>query len=308
MQLASTTPTEPKASASSALNSTLSSPYRASDISSPETELAGELVLQQEMMDKVRGLELKLEYQIRKLAGLAEAEEARGAAVVDDVEEGMPPLPPALISDPLSFRPNASALLATGDRVKVRETDSEAVYRPPRVAAVPYSEGKSQRTDRRAPALLSEFATTMDGAPVLETTSGLSTRPVQTDRHTNSKSAKRAAELKRINDFEEENMTRLVTTKREGKRRREDEQALAMGYGIGTGRARGSRQNGLEAELEGVLGDRRAKGLWEGVSSKLGTREGLLQRGRGATIPESRPQKAKFERAVKGASRPRAQA
>lgn len=44
--------------------------------------------MNQEVMDKVRGLENKLEYQIKKLVGLAEAEEKRGKDDVEDVEEG----------------------------------------------------------------------------------------------------------------------------------------------------------------------------------------------------------------------------
>jgi U3 small nucleolar ribonucleoprotein protein LCP5 len=143
----------------------------------------------------------------------------------------------------------------------------------------------------------------MDGAPVLESTTGLSTRPVQKDRHTNSLSAKRAAELERMDRFEEENMTRLVTTKREEKRRREDEAALAMGYGVGgTGRGKGRRQNGLEAELEGVLGDRRSKALWDGVRKDLGQRESMLERGkkRGSAPTEVRAKKPRFEKDVKG--------
>lgn len=44
--------------------------------------------MNQEVMDKVRGLENKLEYQIKKLVGLAEVEEKRGKDVVEDVEEG----------------------------------------------------------------------------------------------------------------------------------------------------------------------------------------------------------------------------
>jgi U3 small nucleolar ribonucleoprotein protein LCP5 len=51
-------------------------------------ELAGELLLEQEIMDKVRGLEAKIDYQIKKLVGLAEAEEARGNVVVEEVDEG----------------------------------------------------------------------------------------------------------------------------------------------------------------------------------------------------------------------------
>ena len=193
--------------------------------------------------------------------------------------------------------------MAKTPTTKVEEEATSDVYRPPRIAAMPYNEpSTSRRTDRRAPALLSEFASTLQGAPGMETTSGLSTIPVRTDRHTNSASAKRAAELKRINEFEEENMTRLVTTKREAKRRREDEAALALGYGVGgTGRARGNRQNGLEAELEGVLGERRSGGIWKGVGSKLGAREGMFERGKKASADVTRKaKKGRFEKDVQG--------
>lgn len=44
--------------------------------------------MNQEVMDKVRGLENKLEYQIKKLVGFAEVEEKRGKDVIEDVEEG----------------------------------------------------------------------------------------------------------------------------------------------------------------------------------------------------------------------------
>ena len=54
-------------------------------------ELSGDLTLSQEVFDKVRGMEGKLEYQIKKLIGLADAEEKRGREVVDDAEEGEPP-------------------------------------------------------------------------------------------------------------------------------------------------------------------------------------------------------------------------
>jgi U3 small nucleolar ribonucleoprotein protein LCP5 len=51
-------------------------------------ELSGDLTLGQEVFDKVRGMEGKLDYQIKKLIGLADAEEKRGREVVDDAEEG----------------------------------------------------------------------------------------------------------------------------------------------------------------------------------------------------------------------------
>jgi U3 small nucleolar ribonucleoprotein protein LCP5 len=260
-----------------------------------ENELAGELALCHEVMDKVRGMESKLEYQVKKLVGLAEA---AAKPQTEEVEE-----------DPLSFRPNPSAMVAAARTEEkkaaaaAKDDDEEGgVYRPPRVAAMPYNEPGSQRRERRAPALLSEFAQTMDGAPAVQTTSGLSTRPVLAGAHTNSVSAKRAAELKRLAEWEEDNMTRLVTTKREAKRRREDEEALALGFGVG-GRGRARRQNGLEAELEGVLGERGSKGVWDNTGVQaLGMREGITGRAKRAAEdsgPRKSLKKSRFEKDVK---------
>ncbi len=124
---------------------------------------------------------------------------------------------------------------------------------------------------------------------------------------TNSASAARLAELRRMTEFEEENMTRLVTTKRDAKRREEDEAALLMGYGVGgAARSRSRRQGGFEAELEGVLGDRGGKSMWDDVGrGALGRREGLLDRSRKRGVDEgdgtegSRGKKNKFQKMVK---------
>jgi U3 small nucleolar ribonucleoprotein protein LCP5 len=292
----------PSAALSNAFAAGIKSRPKPDSAAAWEDELAGELQLCHEVMDKVRGLENKLEYQIKKLVGLAEtAAKAKEKEAAGDIEE-----------DLLSFRPNASAMVAAARAAapkKGKEQDGGAdndeggVYRPPRVAAMPYNEPTkgSSRKERRAPALLSEFAAGLDGAPGVQTTSGLSTRPVLMGAHTNSTSAKRAEELKRIADFEEDNMTRLVTTKREMKRRREDEEALALGFGVGgSGRGRGRRQNGLEAELEGVLGERGSKGLWDGVNSKLAKRDNITSRAKraseGAGERASGPKKARFEK------------
>ncbi len=109
-----------------------------------------------------------------------------------------------------------------------------------------------------------------------------------------------------MTDFEEENMTRLVMTKRESKRREEDEAALNLGFGVGgEGRSRSRRQGGFEAELEGVLGDRGGKGMWDSVGrGSLGRREGLLERSRkrgGDDLggEEGSGKKGKFQRQVK---------
>lgn len=52
-------------------------------------ELSGDISSGQEIFDKVRGMEGKLEYQIKKLIGLADAEEKRGREVIEDAEEGV---------------------------------------------------------------------------------------------------------------------------------------------------------------------------------------------------------------------------
>jgi U3 small nucleolar ribonucleoprotein protein LCP5 len=200
-------------------------------------------------------------------------------------------------------------------------TDEEAgpssgVYRPPRVAAVPYSESSraagKRRTERKAPALLSEFASQMDSAPALESTSGLATRPAAALGHTNSVSSTRAKELARMTEFEEENMTRLVTTKAEARRRIEDEESLALGFGVGGGkRSRQRRQGGLEAEMEGVLGDRGGRDMWDGVGRGLGKREGLLERSRKRGVErgdegfgsEGPAKKGKFQKDLKRAKK-----
>ena len=64
-------------------------------------EIGGELLMCQEVMEKVRGMEGKLDYQIKKLIGLADAEEKRGQEVVEDAGEGEQ----TLIVIPAHFRP-----------------------------------------------------------------------------------------------------------------------------------------------------------------------------------------------------------
>lgn len=59
-----------------------------SDLDTFSSELIGELATSQEIMDKVRGMESKLEYQIKKLTALVDAEQAKGAEVIEDAEEG----------------------------------------------------------------------------------------------------------------------------------------------------------------------------------------------------------------------------
>lgn len=304
-----------------------------------QASLQNELMVIREVMEKTKGLESKVSYQVKKLvtlaneAGMRETDSKKAEEEVDEDDA----------EDPLSFKPNPMALMQSSKKGKQAEVEEakatarraknsrrspsvsddggdggagDGIYRAPKMAAVPYVESRtSRRTDRRAPALLSEFASSLTSAPLLESTSGLAVRPVVTSGgdalHTNSKSAKRMAELQRMNEFEEENMTRLVMTKRELKKREEDEAALNMGYGVGgPSRSRSRRQGGFEAEMEGVLGDRGGKSLWDGVGKGLGKRDGILERSRKRTSTGdgmdggfTKRKKGKFEHAVKSKNR-----
>ncbi|KAG7530822.1 hypothetical protein FFLO_04801 [Filobasidium floriforme] len=306
-----------------------------------EKAIEEELRVIREVMEKTKALESKVSYQVKKLVALASSAgsatqtkgESSGNKNEDDEEEEQ---------DQLSYKPNIGAILSSKAAGKARDVDQDdedrddarakrriknsrrsltpsdeddeqagdGIYRPPRLGAIPYNEGRrdsSKRADRRAPALLSEFADSLTNAPGLESTSGLSVRPVvaSDNLRSNSTSAKRMAELQRMTEFEEENMTRLVMRKRDAKRREEDESALLMGYGVGgEQRSRSRRQGGFEAELEGVLGDRgNSKGMWDDVGKGLGKRDSMLERSRKRPGDDvggaGGPKKRRFEKAVK---------
>lgn len=87
----------------------------------------------------------------------------------------------------------------------------------------------------------------------MESTSGLSITPALQSR--------KAAKLAEITRYEEENMTRLFMTKKDSKRRRMDEEEIALG-GTGTREdlmagskgVRGRRAPGIESEFDDILG------------------------------------------------------
>ncbi|KAF9448342.1 hypothetical protein P691DRAFT_792653 [Macrolepiota fuliginosa MF-IS2] len=191
------------------------------------------------VLEKTRALEGKLKYQIEKLVRLAREPEKAQAAV----------------NDPLAFRPNPQNLEANGgaDDSDTPNDDHrqsvDGIYRPPRLAPVPYTEAsKSKSRKERAPipSALNHLAAD-PSRPHVETTSGLGGIP--------QLGSKRAAYLKRLQDFEEENFTRVMMKKSEAKRRLRDEADLALGGDLGGSynpRAR-RRAGGLEDEFGDVL-------------------------------------------------------
>lgn len=162
-----------------------------------------------------------------------------------------PPLPIYSFSDPLAFRPNPQNLADNEQRSDGEQNgqsdaeDPDGIYRPPKLAPMPYTEAAADKRSKRQPIpkALSSLLHQDPSRPHIEGTSGLGSMP--------SLASDRAREIQRIKDFEEENFTRLVMKKKDARRRRKDEEDLALGgTGAGKGRKRG---RGLEDEFSDVL-------------------------------------------------------
>lgn len=120
-------------------------------------DVVNSLVKLRVVLEKISPLEGKLKYQIEKL--VRKADQAAEGADEDDVangqwrEKAVPSHeigladPVSRLVDPLAFRPNPSALMMDSRGSDSGGSDSEGekagksgVYRPPRVAAMPYTE------------------------------------------------------------------------------------------------------------------------------------------------------------------------
>lgn len=201
------------------------------------------------ILEKVRTLETRMRYQIEKLVRVAEI-------------SGHTSNP---IDDPLAFRPNPNNLVDNEEGLDaVQDSPHEAarhsishsydvaatddIYRPPRLAPVPYIEkSKSQRKKERPPVPSALVSLSSDPShPHMESTSGLGSTP--------SLASGRVAYLKRLNEFEEENFSRVMMKKSDAKRRARDEEDLALGGSLSgsVGKHR-RRAGGLEDEFGDVL-------------------------------------------------------
>ena len=204
------------------------------------------------------------------------------------------------------FKPNPQSLMdeeASGsdiDADEVKKGGSGAIYRPPKLAPMPYTEKKDKsRKKAGVPSALTAL-THLDGSnPYAESSSGLGAVA--------SLASARARELQRMNQFEEENMTRLVMTKKEARRRARDEEDIALG---GTGASNGRRRGGLADEFGDVLRaiDRggRPGGLSDGYDALRlqGRKPDVLSRSRARPREDDEDdsrmkKKSKFQSAVK---------
>ncbi|KAL6307954.1 hypothetical protein BKA93DRAFT_726590 [Sparassis latifolia] len=256
------------------------------------------------VLEKIKVLEGRMQYQIEKLVRVAEEPSSASKNVVND---------------PLAFRPNPEALM---DQEANSEGEGEAhdgqdradVYRPPKLAPVPYTESRKDKDkdkSRRAPipTALSTLAHLDPSKPYVESTSGLGSTPALMSQ--------RARELQRMTEFEEENMIRLVMKKKEAKRRKQDEADIALGLGAASGR-RGRSGGGLEDEFGDILrsaGRNRGGNVGDGYEElrQRSHKESVLARSRvrsrddtsddlGNDGPKQR-KKSRFEREVKAAKK-----
>lgn len=66
-------------------------PIGMEDIKAAHHVLVDETNVNQEVLAKTKALESKLDYQIKKLVGLAEAEKTSGSELVEDITQGRKP-------------------------------------------------------------------------------------------------------------------------------------------------------------------------------------------------------------------------
>jgi len=160
--------------------------------------------------------------------------------------------------------------------------EGDEIYRPPRLAPMPYVEKSKKQTRRDRPAVPSALATLSADPhrPYEEATSGLGGTP--------SFASARAKHLQRIQDYEEENFTRLVMKKSEAKRRIRDEEDLALGGDLGGGSGRRSRAGGLEDEFGDIL---RSVSRTSGVRSQGDGYDELRKRGKKLAVLDRSRQK-----------------
>lgn len=151
----------------------------------------------------------------------------------------------------MSFRPNPSALVKPSGQAASDDDDDDgrpeastsasgALYRPPRLAAVPYSDlpksgrakGKQQQADResaKTSSLLKDYALgTISALPHQESVSGLPSL----SSSARSKGKKSLAQEQ--DEYEESSFVRLPLKKTELKRREREERDDAFGIGGGS--------------------------------------------------------------------------
>lgn len=189
--------------------------------------------------------------------------------------------------DPLAFKPNPQALVQESanyeeDHRERKSGQDDEIYRPPRLAPMPYVDSSANKKRKDRPPVPSALATlaTDPHRPYEETTSGLG--------GTAALASGRAKYLQRLQDYEEDNFTRLVMKKSDAKRRARDEADIALGADLGGSSSRHSRVGGFEDEFSDVL---RSVNRVSGGRSQGDGYEELRKRGKKASLIERSKQK-----------------
>ncbi|KAF9650837.1 hypothetical protein BDM02DRAFT_3111387 [Thelephora ganbajun] len=195
-------------------------------------DLVDRMVEDRLVLEKIKVLEGRMKYQIEKLVRVATEKQSAQNTLNGE--------------GPLSFRPNLQNLEDHSDGSDTGgdggDQEDDGVYRPPKVAPMPYTEPKSKKDHRtHVPAALHALTRTDPSKPHIETTSGLGNMAALM--------SKRARELQEMVEWEEMNMARLVMKKKDARRRVQDEADIVLG-GIGAG---GRRGGGLVDEFDDVL-------------------------------------------------------
>ena len=199
----------------------------------------GQLLELRAALEKMRPLDAKLKYQLDRLLQLAAAAPIEAEGGVGNGQK-----------DPLSFRPNPDALVGKtgggGDLEEDEEEEGEegeggesrgGVYRPPRMAAVPYEEGEGAEGGRKKKgkeeAAARKNLEKLRRSELLQTlTEQFSDKPELVAERGNMRTAAQQkvedAEEERRR-FEEDRFIRLVTSKKDKKARKAaDQQATRL--------------------------------------------------------------------------------
>ncbi|WFD23285.1 hypothetical protein MEQU1_001974 [Malassezia equina] len=213
-------------------------------------------------LEKLRPMETRLRYQVEKLLQSVAAEE-KHAIQEDDknvksgMDEGDDEEDEEL--DKLAFRPNPNAMAAAVKPAESQAADEEeeeaGVYRPPKLAPMMYDPdahvSRKQRNKDRQPsrnaALLADLSAGMSSNPYETSVAG-----VGGGHAVGTAGSSRARALRRMQEFEEDNYKRLSLSKKDAKRRRRDEQDVALG-GLGLSSHGNRIGGGVEEEFGDLL-------------------------------------------------------
>lgn len=163
------------------------------------------------------------------------------------------------------------------------------IYRPPRLAPVPYVPTTNTKEKRAArapiPKSLSSLLHADTSLPHTESTSGLGNTPALTG------GSSRARYLKDLNEYEEGQFGRVVMGKKADQRRRRDEEDMALGSGLAgiTEDGKGGGSVGSRWRMGGGLADEFNDILKDSARTSRGAADGydeLREKGKRGTVLE----------------------